>query len=533
MSVATSTHSLLDEPILGVTGGSTGGGGPEEALSLPALLARLGAGERTEMSALQPHQYPAWHAFLVQLAALVLHRTGDRRLDRSAEAWRRGLLALTDGREEPWCLVVEDLSEPAFFQPPVPEGTLEKFKGPYRVVDELEVLVLTKNHDVKAHRLASPRPEHWIYALVNLQTFQGYSGRMNYGIARMNGGLGSRPLVGLAPSRRWEDRFGRDVAVWLGRRENLERDFPYAPRDGHALLWLVPWDGTESLPLGQLDPFFVEICRRVRFTAEGDEPVVRTAPSKVARVEAADRLGNLGDVWVPVRTSDSAAMTLSAAGLTYQRVQELLFAGTGGDWGRPAALEPRPEDGEEPWFCAHVLVRGQGKTEGYHERWVPISRRARNRLLRLDDRKTLREIAGERVARAAAARLQVLKPALCRLHQPGDGRLRLDDPWAGAWSDRLEPVVDRIFFEQLWRDLEETDEDREAMETRWAKSLYRELWRLFVEARGAVPVPEVRRYGAEAAAESLLWNAARKHLGLPYEDRNSALKESAKKEAKV
>lgn len=522
MTVATVSHSLLDEPLLGVTPGPERG----EAISLPALLARLGAGGRTEMSALQPHQYPAWHAFLVQLAALVLHRAGDRDLDRSEEEWRRGLLELTGGREEPWCLVVEDLAEPAFFQPPVPEGTLKKFKGPYRVVDELEVLVLTKNHDVKAHRLASPRPEHWIYALVNLQTFQGFSGRMNYGIARMNGGFGSRPLVGLAPSRCWEDRFRRDVGVWLDRREHLEEEIHYAARGGHALLWLEPWDGTESLQLGELDPFFLEVCRRVRFIVEGDGLAVRTSTSQTSRVEAKIQNGNLGDVWVPIRSHDGAAMTLSAAGLSYQRVQELLFSGNGGDWERPAALELRPEDGEEPWFCAHVLVRGQGKTEGYHERWVPITRRARNRLMRLDDRTTLREIAGERVARAAAARLKVLKPALCRLHQPGAERLRLDDEWAGAWSDRLEPVVDRFFFERLWQDLEETEEDREAMEKRWARTLYRELWHLFVEARGAVPVPEVRRYGAEAAAESMLWNAARKHLGLDYEERRTAMEEA-------
>jgi CRISPR system Cascade subunit CasA len=46
-------------------------------------------------------------------------------------------------------------------------------------------------------------PEHWFYALLTLQTMQGFLGAGNYGISRMNGGFASRPSVGLAPSDRW------------------------------------------------------------------------------------------------------------------------------------------------------------------------------------------------------------------------------------------------------------------------------------------------------------------------------------------
>ena len=43
-----------------------------QRLSLPGLLAAMACGEVTGFPALRPHQRPAWHMFLVQLAALAL-----------------------------------------------------------------------------------------------------------------------------------------------------------------------------------------------------------------------------------------------------------------------------------------------------------------------------------------------------------------------------------------------------------------------------------------------------------------------------
>ncbi len=70
------THSLLAQPLLTVRAGA----GERLRTTLPDLLAHLGRGEELEPLALRPHQHHAWHAFLVQLGALVLHRTGDRSL---------------------------------------------------------------------------------------------------------------------------------------------------------------------------------------------------------------------------------------------------------------------------------------------------------------------------------------------------------------------------------------------------------------------------------------------------------------------
>ena len=63
------------------------------------------------------------------------------------------------------------------------------------------MLITARNHDAKRAANRHATPEDWILALVSLQTMSGYSGNGKNGIARMNGGFASRPLVGLAPGR--------------------------------------------------------------------------------------------------------------------------------------------------------------------------------------------------------------------------------------------------------------------------------------------------------------------------------------------
>src|SRR5574337_777227 len=244
-------HDLLAEPLLGV---ETAGG--RAGASLPEVLAALGADEVRSFTGLQAHQQHAWHAFLVQLAAIALQRAGKTDPKQSAAAWCKLLLALTEERHEPWCLVVSDLSRPAFLQPPVPERTLAEFKEPIRRPDEIDVLVTSKNHDVKAARIAHARPEHWVYALVSLQTMQGYSGPKNHGIARMNGGFASRAGIGLSSGLDLAERWRRDVRALVIAREAVARD-RYST-EGLALLWIQPWNGEKPLQVQNLDPYFIE-----------------------------------------------------------------------------------------------------------------------------------------------------------------------------------------------------------------------------------------------------------------------------------
>src|SRR5579863_4059522 len=122
-------------------------GDSAHAVSLPDVLALLSTNIPIEFAALQPHQFHAWHAFLVQLAAIALHSAGGDALLSTAADWRSWLRDIAGG-DDPWCLVTDDLDRPAFMQPPVPERNLKGWSEPVSFPDELDVLVTAKNHDL-------------------------------------------------------------------------------------------------------------------------------------------------------------------------------------------------------------------------------------------------------------------------------------------------------------------------------------------------------------------------------------------------
>jgi CRISPR system Cascade subunit CasA len=502
-----SSRNLLVDPLLSVRNSA----GERRMVTLPDLLAHLGAGEELEPLALRPHQHHALHAFLVQLGALVAHRTGDRTLDRAPEAWRRALLDLADtAGEAAWSLVVPDLSSPALLQPPVPEGSLATFHNRVREPDGLDVVIAAKNHDVKADRIAAPEPEHWLYVLLTLQTMGGYLGAGNYGIARMNGGFASRPAVATAPSLRWTDRFRRDVGVWLAARQELIENYGYASSGGHALLWLLPWDGRGSRSLLDCDPFFIEVCRRVRLTEDHGHLVASATPTAVPFLDAKELRGDTGDVWTPVQQSDrqgTKALTVAADGLSYRLMADLLF---GVGFPRRPALLVREEDGREPVVVAEVLVRGQGKTDGFRQRLIPIPAKARRQLLAAGaGLEELRGIARERIQQARTAQVSVLKPALCALLQGGPDRLDLRKPGVQPWLDRFDSAVDDAFFPDLWEAIELIAERRKDA---WSRRLRHLAHVQLDHAIATAPVPLARRPRAIARAELRFRSAARWHL---------------------
>ena len=75
-----SDFNLLSEPLIRAT--------PCGPLSLPGVLAALVRDEVQSFPALRPHQPPAWRMFLVQLAALALHRGGRAELPRTTRVAR-------------------------------------------------------------------------------------------------------------------------------------------------------------------------------------------------------------------------------------------------------------------------------------------------------------------------------------------------------------------------------------------------------------------------------------------------------------
>ncbi len=491
-------HDLLEEPLLTLVDG------PERLkMSLPGVLAALGARRGDGFALIQAHQRHAMHAFLVQLAAMAMHRGRESSAALEPGRWRELLLGLTGGEREPWCLVVPDLAKPAFMQPPVPEGTLDGFREVDRP-DLLDVPILAKNHDVKSGRMWTPEQEHWVFALVSAQTMHGYTGRANYGVARMNGGYGSRPGVGLAPSLRAGDRFVRDLWRLPGERASLLKRFDaYVDDGGRALLWLEPWDGRGSLPFAALDPWFIEIARRARLIGTGDGRIRATARgTEVRRVAAEELSGVTGDPWTPLDRERGVAFSATGEGFGYRVLQRLL-----GDEYKPGvALRCGAGEGNS-LLVASVLPRGQGKTGGYHERAVPVPARA----VRLFDDEGLESLASrsrERVEGAADVEAW-LRTALLALVQGDPEKLDWSDDRARAWLRSFESVVDSQFFEQLWASLDRPQHEALRDWERWLVSLAR---RLLHEAFDEAPVPEARRYRAIAAAEGVFEGTIRKKL---------------------
>lgn len=495
-------HDLLTKALLRVREPA----GASATVSLAGALARLSRGEEIEFVALQPHQEHAWHTFLVQVAALALHRAGLAGPFQHEVEWRDVLRELAGGQAA-WCLVVEDLGLPAFLQPPIPEGTLDAFSREH-FPDDLDVLVTAKNHDVKRGRMARASPEHWAYLLASVQTTQGFSGRGNYGILRMNGGFGNRPHVAYAPGLGRAERFVRDVGACIDGRAVAADRVGFAGTGGIGLTWTVPWDGASSLTVEQLDPWFVETCRRIRLVAEGGRIVAFRRATDRPRVAPREGVSDTADPWTPVDIAKGTSLTTSAAGFGYDRTQELLF---GGQFAMGAAGSVRAADGATPWFLAAALARGQGRTDGLHERRLRVPAPVRRLLHSPEGRDRFRERSKRWVNAAKVAKLNVLGPALSVLMGSGDGTKAA----RGRFLSALDAAIDGVFFERLWATAELSDTDADAA---WARELVAPgdpigLARsVLADAIATVPTRVANRYRAVAEAEGMFEGCARKRF---------------------
>ena len=230
-------YSLLDEPLIRwrcLDRGDT------QRSGLPELFAAMAANRLRDFPALRPHQRHPWHAFLTQLAAIAMHRQGQAEPWTSAADWRAALLALTpdDADGAAWCLVSPP-DRPALLQAAVPGARVDDWKNTSHAADELDMLVTSKNHDLKGARVRRGEPDDWLFALMSLQTQEGFLGAGNYGISRMNGGFASRPGVGVAALGAWGERWLSDLKTLLAKRESIADANGLAAEDGHALLWPV------------------------------------------------------------------------------------------------------------------------------------------------------------------------------------------------------------------------------------------------------------------------------------------------------
>ncbi|MDE2578084.1 MAG: type I-E CRISPR-associated protein Cse1/CasA [Hyphomicrobiales bacterium] len=493
--------NFLNEPILSVKFADS-----VMRLSLPALLAAAMRDEIRDLLAVRPHQRQPLHAFLAQLGALAL--VAAERSDAPVEEaqWATLLRGLTPAwpDDAPWTLVVEDLRKPALLQPPIPEGRIDVLKESEATPDGLDMLVTSKNHDLKAARMTQATPEHWFLALLTLQTMEGFLGAGNYGIARMNGGFASRAMVGAAPAGGLGARLRRDILALAADHDANAAQFAYPAKGGKALLWLEPWDGAAQLQLGKLDPYFIEICRRVRLVAESGRLSARRAGSAKARIAADKTLnGKTGDPWAPYEATK--VLTVDGGGFNYRRVAKLLD---------PCAFSAAPlqkvrrEDGARG-VTLHFLAtaRGQGGTDGFHERRIPVPPVAARLLGGGSD--ALAKAAAEQVEEAGQVRRGALNLALLVLFQNAPDKINFrhvaSDAKAAPFLAAFDHAVDRIFFDALFERVEAADDDgRETARRAWLSQL-RTLARQQLDASEfATPRSGVRRQFAIAAARDAL-----------------------------
>lgn len=398
--------------------------------SLFAAFGALADGQAWSFPALRPHQREPWHAFTVQVAAMALLRAGLDGLPASEAAWRDLLHGLTPDHPEAWELVVDDWSKPALLQPPTVATTNRAaYKNRLPTPDALDMLVTAKNHDLKQERMVGASDEEWLFALVTLQTTEGFLGAGNYGVSRMNGGFASRMSLGIRPTGGTARAFQRDVARLVADgRARPDR------RTGTELLWTVPWDGTASLDYEKLDELYVEICRRVRLRRDASGAIeALAAGSKCARVAAAELKGKTLDPWAPLKADGSTSHTPTGAGFGYRQMANLLDSKK---IIRPLLAHADPVDDREGLtIVAAALVRGQGKTEGLHRRTVRTPGAYRDAEGNPIDVDRIGAVAKTRSEEAGEAGRK-LRRALISLVQGGPEKARLDDDASKKKTDR-------------------------------------------------------------------------------------------------
>lgn len=505
--------NLLTDPLIRIRDPD----GQLQRFCLPELFVALGRDLVRDYPALRPHQRHPWHALLVQLAAIAMHQAGESQPWDNPADWRKALLALTPEHPDgsAFCMVTP-LDKPAFLQAPVPEGTLDGWKD-ISTPDALDMLVTSKNHDLKGERMRTAEADDWLFALTSLQTQEGYPGAGNFGISRMNGGSSSRPGVGLVPTGRVGKRWRRDVAALLKARDSIAETYELCEKGGLALVWLQEWSGVraERIRFGKLDPLYIEICRRIRFESSGMQLSARRTTSETTRIDADSCKGRTGDPWIPIEETKS--LTLTGEGFHYRLIAELAW---GAQYRRTITQEIQDEDGEVGLvLLAQCVVRGQSKTEGYHERRVPLSKKAVG-LLRRGQTDLPALLASQRVEAVAKMRGSVLRPALFALLEAGTDKLDFDRRTA---KQQVEPFVqaferaeDARFFDDLNTELDfESEDERHAERLKWLIGLAERAEAILRSAFSIGPQCGERRYRARSRALSFFHGALRNEKNLP------------------
>ncbi|MDE2780369.1 MAG: type I-E CRISPR-associated protein Cse1/CasA [Chloroflexota bacterium] len=449
--------NILRQPVISVAFN-----GRVSSKTLPEVYADLVNDRVDDFPYVRPHQRHFWHTTLCQIGTIAMVNAGPADLLHRPEEWEEVLRNLTREQfpdDDPWRMVNPDITRPAFLQSPA--SAAEKISDYNKILETptgLDLPVASKHHDLRELDIRQATPEMWLFALAARQAGGGYDGPRLYEVSRMNSGSGNRHGFSLTPSTRWGPHIRRDIRVLthLCQANDVK----------NLLLWTRPWDGTkqEQIPLDSLTPLelYVDVSRRIRLELDPQDRITaRYATSESPRVHAKEVKGLTRDPWTITETDK--AVTVASAGFGYRQVTNYLNPGK---CTLPVLAKPSQADGQtDTYLVARALARGQGKTEGYHERIIPLNRKATGMLRGPATQRQLHIIAESRVKYVGEVQ-SILGHAVKTYLQNGKSAGKTKNEHQEVINNarrRLEQAVDQRF----WQDLQDELDSQEPERTKW------------------------------------------------------------------
>ena len=494
--------SLLREQLLNYR---LRGTGERIAATLPELFVAMAKDQVQDFPLLRTHQRHAWHAFLVQLAAIALHRSAQVEPYETEQEWSVALLALTpnDADGAAWCLV-SPVNRPAFLQAPVLAGLDAKWEKK-STADQIDIIKVSKNHDLKAQRMIRASVEDWIYALVSLQTqTPGDSGSYKES-SRMDGGWGRRPGIGIVPPGGYGARWLRDLKILLSERNAISEKYSFN-QHGVSLAWLVPWDGAEKsmLSVTELDPYYIEVTRRIRMICELNVLVAKTTTTPNSRIRPFAG-GLTGDIWSPIGSDKDGpkVITIRPSGLNYRTAVRLLVPG---DFEFSPAMKLQRSD-PTVGLSLHMesVAWGPKNTNaGYHSRDVRIGKKlaAMLAVMKKNETDALAAISKSRVEQIDGVGWMLKQALMVLFTSDSDSRSDTVKERANRFYQPFDAQCDSNFFPELIEEFEA--DDREDVRAKWLRKLADRAERVLNAAFAAGPRSGQLRYRAQSAAVTCL-----------------------------
>ena len=260
---------------------------------------------------------------------------------------------------------------------------------------------------------------------------------------------------------------------------------------------------------------------RLRSRPDGVLHAIR-ATSQSARIEAKALNGRTGDPWTPINRKEGKSLTLGSGGFTYKRTVEYL---TSPNWELPTLFAPMDSEIRSSGtmqLVARAMVRGQGKTEGYYERTIPVRKKLQSAMIRATVTDDFGSIANKRIEEVGKVQ-RILSHAIQAFLARGETEKISPEhrSLARPWLNRLDEFVDARFFDDLQAEFEADGQtERDRIHNGWLMNdkdgVLDRARKILSDAIDSLPCPEIERYKARVGAEGLFEGRIRGNNGLPF-----------------